>query len=707
MAVDADGNLVVSSNATSDVFRYHGLTGNLIDVIASVGQAGLNGPTDVLVGADDNVYVSSGLTHEVLRFIPPPLAGTGQTELIKTHREFIRIINRAINDAGPFINTTQGLQGDEFGGFGSALRGQDNNHEGVYIDDIIIGFAERGEMITAAVPDNTTFTAASPATLPGQTLLGPYELEIRRSADFGTSQPTPPFLALDRSLDTNDRLADQVTFVAPFGYDVFDSQTISLSDGLDSVTLEFEDLTLPFGNPNVGVAPGNVQILFDPSDTDYEVAERIRNAINSSQLQDQANIDVTAAQSDGTVTGSGSTSNRVDLYGPAASDLFGNLNFGFPTDVHNDIGDQNRFRDQGQVLVHSNFITDSSQFGVVVEAGVRSHALVPLAGALPHTGPVRNLREPNTNSFAPGATVSNNVIANNVQGGIHFSGDPNPANQQTGASPFGRIINNTLFGSGAADTGILVDNNGAPTLSNNAIVNFGTGISVNNPTGFPNSAVVIGHTLYEGNTTNVAGFTGLGDFPLNLPAGTTVFVDPNTRNFYPATGSAIIDSANDSLEDRAEIITLRDPLGIAPSPILAPTRDVFGQLRVDDPTVAPPAGLGANVFKDRGATDRADSLGPTASLLLPLDNDSENNDIDPTVTVVQLTEGVLDHFDIVLLDDNGTGPDFNTLTNLSVSLTGRRSLPDRRCRLYLRFQCDQPHDSAHPAVRDLEADPHV
>jgi len=28
-------------------------------------------------------------------------------------------------------------------------------------------------------------------------------------------------------------------------------------------------------------------------------------------------------------------------------------------DIHNDIGDRNLFRDQGQVLIHSNFITDS------------------------------------------------------------------------------------------------------------------------------------------------------------------------------------------------------------------------------------------------------------------------------------------------------------------------------------------------------------
>ena len=37
-----------------------------------------------------------------------------------------------------------------------------------------------------------------------------------------------------------------------------------------------------------------------------------------------------------------------------------------------------------------------------------------------------------------------------------------------------------------------------------------------------------------------------------------------------------------------------------------PDRDVFGQLRVDDPNVSTPSGQGSNVFKDRGAQDRAD-----------------------------------------------------------------------------------------------------
>ena len=62
---------------------------------------------------------------------------------------------------------------------------------------------------------------------------------------------------------------------------------------------------------------------------------------------------------------------------------------------------------------------------------------------------------------------------------------------------------------------------------------------------------------------------------------------------------------------------VKNPLGLSPSPILAPQFDVNGQLRVDDPTVQTPNGLGEQVFKDRGAFDRGDVVGPRVVLLTP------------------------------------------------------------------------------------------
>ena len=76
-------------------------------------------------------------------------------------------------------------------------------------------------------------------------------------------------------------------------------------------------------------------------------------------------------------------------------------------------------------------------------------------------------------------------------------------------------------------------------------------------------------------------------------------------------------------------------MGIPPSPIQAPDVDLLGQLRVDDPNVPSPPGLGSNVFKDRGGLERADFLGPLAVLLNPVDNDSAAHDRNAAVNKVR------------------------------------------------------------------------
>ena len=95
------------------------------------------------------------------------------------------------------------------------------------------------------------------------------------------------------------------------------------------------------------------------------------------------------------------------------------------------------------------------------------------------------------------------------------------------------------------------------------------------------------------------------------------------RNFFPAPLTAAIDSSVDSLEDRPQFITVKAAMGISNSPILAPARDVTGQLRIDDPNVSPPQGQGGDVFKDRGSLDRSDFIGPAAVLLNPRDDDAD------------------------------------------------------------------------------------
>ena len=182
-------------------------------------------------------------------------------------------------------------------------------------------------------------------------------------------------------------------------------------------------------------------------------------------------------------------------------------------------------------------------------------------------------------------------------------------------------MNNTIVGTATdssvagTGTGIRVRNNAAPTLLNNIVANLATGIDVDGSS----QNTVLGGTLYYVNTADTQGI-GRGDFAIQATATQPLFVNAAQGDYYPTQGSVAVDSAVNSLEDRPEMIRVRAPLGISPSPVLAPGYDASGQLRVDDPDVPPPPGVGSNVFKDRGALERADFEGPTAQLIYPQDN---------------------------------------------------------------------------------------
>ena len=785
--------------------------------------------------------------------------GTGafvpEVSTVKTYQNMVYVIGHTVTDQGPLGYDGQ-LAGDSFGAFEAgfvngyanrpgSLRGMANNNEGVYIDDIIIGFAERGEMITNAAA-NTNFIDNYEVTNPnlpvGQPYLdiltGPYDVEIRRGADYGLSQPGNPQLLLYRGLDANDRVAHQMTLNASGSYDVYDGQTFTLSDGVDTLTFEFDDITL-----NDGVAPGNVEIDFDPlasrvdsivnesepndniagaqdletadwsrssdpniGDTstntsttiphisidgsgdgtfDYysfdvanagdrgifdidgasfdtqlflfdtagtmltqdddssttegaggstsgldsfieytfpaagtyvvavgqffswsdgfgnltgsapqpgesytlhvtvenhaeipptltaahtvtELAASIRDLINSTSVQ--AVLEITAAMADGTVTGA-ATDNRINLFGNVVGSIANPLDFGsLSSDVtahgmewgqviHDYTTDQNQFRDQGQILIQANIVTDSMGYGIAADAGQRDRSdLVPRAGDLPHSGPTRNTQELNSDRLAVGPVIMNNVIARSGSGGILFSGDPtNAATEQWASTPYGRIVNNTIVGGpGIGGTGIEVTEYASPTILNNIVADLNTGISVDATS--RNLNPVIGGTLYQNNAsnTNLPG-NQLGAFPIVLSPTDPLFVDASVGNYYLAPGSQAIDSALDSLGDRASLITVKTPLGIPVSPILAPETDVTGLLRGDDPKIPTPGGQGGQVFFDRGAIDRVDFYEPNAFLIVPKDNGTA--DLDPTVSEVFIDAPKL-FTDIVLeFTDEGIGLD--------------------------------------------------
>ncbi|MCO6458585.1 MAG: tandem-95 repeat protein [Pirellulaceae bacterium] len=291
--------------------------------------------------------------------------------------------------------------------------------EGFFIDDIIIGFAERGEMISHAY--NDPVFVANPELTVEEIVIGNYQLEIRQATDFGRSSLLIPdtseiaSLHLEQSYDTNDRHAGQFTMLVPPGSAINDTDTFTLYDGINTVVFEFDT-----GN---GVAEGNAQILFQPADPDDVVARQIRDAINASSVQ--SILAITAGLSDGTNEGVRGNDNRLNLYGNAVI-----TGTSIPVVAHSGQGDGNLFRDQGQLLVHSNFITDARDWGIKADAGQRNRETGLDVGFLqPSPGPVRRLQELNNapaGGLAPGATIENNVIAGAGLGGIHFSGNEAP-----------------------------------------------------------------------------------------------------------------------------------------------------------------------------------------------------------------------------------------------------------------------------------------
>lgn len=296
-----------------------------------------------------------------------------------------------------------------------------NSVEGFFIDDIIIGFAERGEMVSFARND-PTFSINPNANQTTDALTGPYQLEIRTASPFGYSQRpvagTPNSLQLTRAIDTNERLARQTTIVPPDASEIADGQTFTISDGRNTLVFEFDN--------DDDVLEGHIAVPFEVGDTAYELAAAIRDAVNSPAAQ--AVLQVTASTSAATIRGShfadGSEPTEplyqlVNLFGTA-------IVSGIRTVMHDGFGDSNRFRDQGQVLIHSNFISDSRDFGIVATGGTRDKEPgVPVGFLQPHWGAARNLRElnnqPDGGLFA-GVVIENNVIVGEGLGGIHVGG---------------------------------------------------------------------------------------------------------------------------------------------------------------------------------------------------------------------------------------------------------------------------------------------
>lgn len=627
---------------------------------------------------------------------------------------------------------------NDFGDLTDPERGQNNDHEGFFIDNIIIGAAERGEMVINAPVNTNFFATPTPQNLngavpvPTQVLAGAYQLEIRRGTEYAIVD-NGPLQGINANnthsnillLNTNDRLIPDQRPGTPIPLEDFETGNLNKlgwsttddapwtvstaqsssgvysaasglitngqSSGL-SIDLITGDGDLTFERSTATQAGDVLRLFIDGRLATYTAIDGVALATpqpaqwSGGLPFQQITVPVSAGHHnfrwtyDKDASGSGGQ-DRVfldDIRFPApqrgVQSIYldpslhqsGNPNAVNPpipptvppptsfAQIHaidtlfpgfGRVGDENPERPQGHIQLEQNFIDRAAAAGILIDTGLRD----PNTNN-PYASP-RNLPTLNNERLVPGVTVVNNVISNSGQVGISFSGDEavvvggqstiNGVLVPTAAVPFGRILNNTIWGGASANgTGILVGPNASPTVLNNIVSNTLTGIVVD-----PSSPTEISFNLFAGNTAN--GPTGTN--AIVLAAGAPLFKDPANRNFYPVQNSGAVDSSRDSVPDRASIAAVKSAVGIPVSNIVAPTHDVFGQLRLDDGNTTN-TGFGQRPFYDRGAVERADFLGPTASVSDPLDNDSQGRDRNPVVDDVAIRNQNLERFAIRLAD---------------------------------------------------------
>jgi len=341
-------------------------------------------------------------------------------------------------------------------------------------------------------------------------------------------------------------------------------------------------------------------------------------------------------------------------------------------------GDQNQQRDQGWTIVEGNAISNVAGWGIYVDSGVRDGQGADWA----HPSTPAPLRKVNTLGLVPGVTLQNNLLFNNGLGGIYFGGDPVTVGEPVGAVPFGRIVNNTIYGNtangyGASGTGIQVGPNASPTILNNLVTHLATGVQID-----PSSNTTeLGAMIYQ-NLGRVVdwptvppGRNPLGEESMILSPNTPLYVRPEKGNFYLLPETLAIDNSVESMNERAAMHQVRQPLGIADSPIKAPQVDLYGQVRRDDASYSPPTGPGSggNVFADRGAIERVDREGPQAGLLNPVDNDALMIDRNRALNDVFLVDKIVTNFQVQLGD-----PSTESVTGLGTGIADYTVVDDQQ-----------------------------
>ena len=104
------------------------------------------------------------------------------------------------------------------------------------------------------------------------------------------------------------------------GSDIVDGDSFTLSNGSETVTFEFNDVS----GAASGVKPGNVEVPYRRTDRPGEVADAIRNAVNLGEIRDV--LQVQATSQGGRLNDS--TDPVIIFHGFAAADNLGGVFFG-------------------------------------------------------------------------------------------------------------------------------------------------------------------------------------------------------------------------------------------------------------------------------------------------------------------------------------------------------------------------------------------
>ena len=369
----------------------------------------------------------------------------GEVDLLPTSGASVRLPALRIVDAGPFHSESD-RYGEQFAS-GAIAGTRDNAHEGIYLDDFVIGLAERGEVASGSNVVDTPFTTdlrpsfSTPADPTSDLVTGSYSVEIRDASEYVNSLESEQF----RAFDTNDRLSESVSITAKGAVEISDGDTFTLSDGRSVVVFEFEQVEL--GN---GVEPGRVAVPFtlekldllsgfERAETAAEVAQNIVSAINRSDVQ--AVFQIPAMLAAGIDSSGG---NRIDLVGDV---IVSNADGVLASVGQNRFrGDENRVREsQGVVLVENSRFLFNEDHGIVIDHGFTAEVdgqATPVITRYP-----RNLVELNTENLASGVVVQSNVLAFNDLGGLKIVGVPQGTGE-TSRDPvwYDRIVNNTIIG---------------------------------------------------------------------------------------------------------------------------------------------------------------------------------------------------------------------------------------------------------------------